>query len=457
MSQPNASPDVDLFVIGAGSGGVRAARTAATLGARVAIAEDTYLGGTCVNAGCVPKKLLVYGSEYAAHFCDAAGFGWQVATPVFDWSTLRTRKDAEIARLNGVYLRLLETSGVRVIRGRASLISPQEVEVNGERITARHVLLATGGKPYVPEIPGREHVISSDEAFHLPTLPRRALVVGGGYIALEFAGIFNGLGVKTTVSHRGSGLLKNFDQDVAHFVSQEMAVAGLDIRGNSDVLSVERQADDSLLVRFKGGEVLETDLVLYATGRRARTDGLNLEALGVALAKDGSIQVDDHFRTSVPGVYALGDVIGKVQLTPVALAEGMALARHLFADQPIRMNYDNIATAVFCQPNVGTVGLTEEKARAQHQDAVKIFRSSFRPLKNTLSGNDQRMLMKIIVQAHTDQVLGVHVVGDDAGEIVQGFAVAMAMGATKADLDRTIGIHPTAAEELVTMREPVVG
>lgn len=457
MSPTPDTFDLDLFVIGAGSGGVRAARTAATLGARVAIAEDTYLGGTCVNAGCVPKKLLVYGSQYPVHFGDAAGFGWTVPTPSFDWSVLRTRKDTEIARLNGIYQRLLETSGVRIIRGRASPVGPHEVEVNGERLTARHVLLATGGQPYVPEIPGREHVISSDEAFHLPTLPRRALVVGGGYIALEFAGIFNGLGVQTTLSHRGATLLRNFDHDVAHFVTQELATAGLAVKANSDVLSVSRQDDGSLLAHFKGGDTLEVDLVMYATGRRPRTEGLNLEALGVALAKDGSIQVDDHFRTSVPGIYAVGDVIGRVPLTPVALAEGMALARHLFDGRPIELNYDNIATAVFCQPNVGTVGLTEEKARQVHKDAVKIFRTTFRPLKNTLSGSDQRMLMKIIVHSQTDKVLGVHVVGDDAGEIMQGFAVAMSMGATKADLDRTIGIHPTAAEELVTMREPVTG
>lgn len=457
MSAASPAYDVDLFVIGAGSGGVRAARTAANLGARVAVAEDTYLGGTCVNAGCVPKKLLVYGAEYAAHFCDAPGFGWQVPTPTFDWNTLRSRKDAEITRLNGIYQRLLETAGVRIIRGRATVTGPHEVEINGERISARHILLATGGHPYVPDLPGREHVISSDEAFHLPALPRRALVVGGGYIALEFAGIFNGLGVETTLAYRGATLLRNFDHDVAHFVTQELSNSGLSLKPNADVLSVAKQADGSLQVRFKGGDTLEVDLVMYATGRRPRTEGLNLDAIGVALSQDGHVQVDDHFRTSVPSVYAVGDVIGRVQLTPVALAEGMALARHLFADQPIALNYDNIATAVFCQPNVGTVGLTEEKARTSHQDQVKIFRTTFRPMKNTLSGNESRMLMKIIVQSKTDQVLGVHVVGDDAGEIVQGFAVAMAMGATKADLDRTIGIHPTAAEELVTMREPVVG
>ncbi|RZL10466.1 MAG: glutathione-disulfide reductase [Rubrivivax sp.] len=457
MSEASAAYDVDLFVIGAGSGGVRAARTAANLGARVAVAEDTYLGGTCVNAGCVPKKLLVYGSEFSSHFADAAGFGWQVPTPTFDWNTLRSRKDTEIARLNGIYQRLLETAGVRIIRGRATLAGQNVVEVNGERIRARHILVATGGKPYVPEIPGREHVISSDEAFHLSALPRRALVVGGGYIALEFAGIFNGLGVETTLSHRGATLMRNFDHDVAHFVTQELASSGLNIRSNADVLSVSRQPDGSLLAHFKGGATLEVDLVMYATGRQPRVEGLNLEALGIALGKDGYIQVDAQFRTSAPGVYALGDVIGRVQLTPVALAEGMALARHLFADQPISLNYDNIATAVFCQPNVGTVGLTEEKARQLHQDGVKIFRSSFRPMKNTLSGNDSRMLMKIVVHSKTDLVLGVHVVGPDAGEIVQGFAVALAMGATKADLDRTIGIHPTAAEELVTMREPVTG
>lgn len=446
--------DLDLFVMGAGSGGVRCARMAAAAGARVAIAEERYLGGTCVNVGCVPKKLFVYAAHYHEDFTDAAGFGWDAGAPTFDWNRLLDNKDREIARLNGIYRGLLEGRGVRIHEGRARLRDPHTVEVNGAHIRARHILVATGGWPFVPEFPGREHVITSNEMFHLPALPRRAVVVGGGYIAVEFAGILNGLGVNTTLAYRGDRLLRHFDADLGAALASELPQKGVALRLRADVTCVEKNADGSLRVYYADDGHEETDLVLYATGRRPCTADIGLEACGVELRPDGSIVVDGFYQTRVPSIHAIGDVIGGPELTPLALAQGMALVSTLFGGKPRSVPLENIPTAVFSQPCIGTVGLSEEQARARHA-RVTVYRSSFRAMKNTLSGNPERTLMKLLVDADTDRVLGAHMIGPDAGEIIQGLAVALQAGATKAMFDATLGIHPTAAEEFVTMREPV--
>jgi len=447
--------DFDLYVIGAGSGGVRAARFAAGFGAKVAVAESRYLGGTCVNVGCVPKKLLVYGAHFAEDFEQASGFGWSLGEANFDWATLIANKDREINRLNGIYRNLLVNSGVTLHEGHARLVDAHQVEINGERFTAKHILIATGGWPQIPEIPGREHAIGSNEAFFLKELPKRVLVVGGGYIAVEFAGIFHGLGAHTSLLYRGDLFLRGFDGSVRKHLQEELTKRGLDLQFNADIERIDKQADGSLKATLKDGRVLEADCVFYATGRRPMLDNLGLENTGVKLDERGFVAVDDLYQTAEPSILAIGDVIGRVQLTPVALAEGMAVARRLFKPEQYRpVDYANIATAVFSLPNIGTVGLTEEDARKNGHN-VQVFESRFRPMKLTLTDCQEKTLMKLVVDADTDKVLGCHMVGPDAGEIVQGLAIALKAGATKQHFDETIGVHPTAAEEFVTMRTPV--
>ncbi len=447
--------DFDLLVIGAGSGGVRAARFAAGFGARVAIVESRYLGGTCVNVGCVPKKLLVYGAHYHEDFAQAAGFGWTLGERQFDWPTLIANKNREIERLNGIYRNLLLNSGVALLEGHGHLRDEHSVEVAGQVYRARHILIATGGWPQIPDIPGKELAITSNEAFYLPALPRRVLVVGGGYIAVEFASIFQGLGAQTSLLYRGELFLRGFDQSVRLHLKEELSKKGLDLQFNSDIRRIERQADGSLLATLNDGRQLATDCVFYATGRRPMLDDLGLENVDIQLDDRGFIQVNERYETSTPSILALGDVTGGMALTPVALAEGMAVARRLFKPEEYRpVDYQNIPTAVFSLPNVATVGLTEEQARAAGH-TLKIFESRFRPMKLTLTDCQERSLMKLVVDAETDRVLGCHMVGGEAGEILQGIAIAIKAGATKRIFDETIGIHPTAAEEFVTMRAPL--
>ncbi|MBO3274031.1 glutathione-disulfide reductase [Pseudomonas schmalbachii] len=447
--------DFDLFVIGAGSGGVRAARFAAGFGAKVAVAESRYLGGTCVNVGCVPKKLLVYGAHFHEDFEQSAGFGWSLEKATFDWPTLIANKNREIQRLNGVYRNLLVNSGVTLLEGHARICDAHTVEVDGQRFRTANILIATGGWPQIPDIPGKEHAISSNEAFFLEQLPRRVLVVGGGYIAVEFASIFHGLGAQTTLLYRRELFLRGFDRSVREHLRDELGKKGMNLQFNSDIARIEKQADGTLAATLKDGRVLEADCVFYATGRRPMLDNLGLENVSVDLDEKGFIKVDDAYHTSEPSIRALGDVIGRVQLTPVALAEGMAVARHLFRPEEYRpLDYKLIPTAVFSLPNIGTVGLTEEEARsAGHK--VKVFESRFRPMKLTLTECQEKTLMKLVVDADSDRVLGCHMVGPEAGEILQGIAVALKAGATKRVFDETIGIHPTAAEEFVTLRTPV--
>ncbi|WP_431484238.1 glutathione-disulfide reductase [Pseudomonas solani] len=447
--------DFDLFVIGAGSAGVRASRFAAGFSARVAVAESRYLGGTCVNVGCVPKKMLVYGAHFSEDFEQAEGYGWNLGEAGFDWATLIANKNREIQRLNGIYRNLLVNSGVTLLEGHARLVDAHTVQVGEQRFSAEHILVATGGWPQIPELPGREHAISSNEAFFLEELPRRVLVVGGGYIAVEFASIFHGLGAKTTLLYRQELFLRGFDGAVRTHLRDELTRKGLDLQFNADIARIDKQADGSLLATLKDGRTLEADCVFYATGRRPMLDGLGLENTGVELDERGFIKVDDEYRTAEPSILALGDVIGRVQLTPVALAEGMAVARRLFKPAEYRpVDYDHIPTAVFSLPNIGTVGLSEEDARARGHK-VKVFESRFRPMKLTLTENQERTLMKLVVDAESDRVLGCHMVGPEAGEIIQGLAVALKAGATKRIFDETIGVHPTAAEEFVTLRTPV--
>ena len=444
--------DFDLFVIGAGSGGVRAARFAAGYGARVAVAESRYLGGTCVNVGCVPKKLLVYGAHYAEDIHEANGYGWTIEGARFDWASLVANKDREIQRLNGIYKNLLTDSGVTLLQAHARLVDPHTVEVDGKHYSAEHILIATGGWPFVPDIPGREHAITSNEAFYLDELPRRVLVVGGGYIAVEFASIFHGCGADTTLLYRGELFLRGFDGSLRDHLKDELIKKGLDLQFNADITRIDKQADGTLLATLEDGRTLEADCIFYATGRRPMLDGLGLENVDVALDKRGFIAIDDQFRTTTPSILAIGDVIGRIQLTPVALAEGMAVARQLFRPDEYRpVEYHNIATAVFSLPNMATVGLTEEQAREKGHKVV-LFESRFRPMKQTMTDSLERSLMKLVVDADTDKVLGCHMAGPEAGEIIQGLAVALKAGATKRIFDDTVGIHPTAAEEFVTMR-----
>ncbi|GAB7539833.1 glutathione-disulfide reductase [Burkholderia sp. 3C] len=451
----NAKFDFDLFVIGGGSGGVRAARLAAQSGARVGLAEASRLGGTCVNAGCVPKKLYSYAGHYADAFRESRGFGWTLdGEPRFDWSTLKANRAREIARLNEVYGGLLDGSGVTMLHGRATLRDPNTVEVAGKICTAQHILIATGGSPFVPGIPGAEYGVTSDDVFDLPEFPNRLLVIGGGYIGCEFASIFTALGASVTQVQIHDRLIPSFDEDVSDFLAEEMRKSGVDVRLGRRVSRIERTAH-GLRAQFDDGEIIESDVVLFATGRVPLTHRLGLENAGVALAANGAIEVDAQYRSSVPTIFAVGDVSTGSPLTPVALAEATVVVDALFHDRHRALSYEHVPTAVFTHPNVGTVGLTEAQARERYRH-VDIYRSSFRPLKHTLSGAQARTLMKLVVDRDSDKVLGVHMVGDDAGEIVQGFAVALRAGATKQIFDTTIGIHPTSAEEFVTMRQPIV-
>ena len=446
----SATEDFDLVTIGAGSGGVRASRLAASLGARVSVVEAGPLGGTCVNLGCVPKKLLSYAAHFADDFVDARGFGWDAARPAFDWAALRDHKNREIARLNGVYGRLLADDGGELVEGRARIVDPHTVEVGGRRLSARVLLVATGSRPRLPEARGVELTVTSDAMFHLDALPNRALVVGGGYIAVEFAGILAGLGVDVALVHRGPRVLRGFDEDVRRELTEGLARRGIELHLERTVEALEGRPGD-LVATLSDGSELRAGLVLCATGRVPNVEGLGLEEVGVALRPDGAIAVDAELRTSVPSIHALGDVIGRIALTPVALAEGTAFARSLFGGRPTKVDYENVPSAVFSQPPVGTVGLGEAEARARH-GAIDVYVSHFRPLKHTLSGRDEHTMMKLVVDRATDRVLGCHMVGADAPEIVQGVAIAIRAGATKAVFDETIGVHPTAAEELVTMR-----
>jgi len=437
---------------------VRAARMAAQRGARVALAEAAALGGTCVNVGCIPKKLYSYAAHIAHDFKDAAGFGWDLEPPRLDWARLKAHRAKEVGRLNRVYQQLLAEPGVEIVRGWARLVDGHTVcvrTVAGEKeFTARHILIATGGTPTVPAFAGREHVVTSDSMFDLDPFPARLLVVGGGYIACEFASIFNGLGSRVTQLYRGEQVLRGFDHDVRGFIAQELRKSGIDLRVGTDVRAIHKRAH-GLEVTLMDGSTVTADTVLYATGRIPNVNGLGLEAAGIAQGKDDAILVDARYRTSLPSVYALGDVTARVQLTPVALGEAMMVVDHLFGDGKRAMSYDFIPTAVFTHPNIATVGYTEEQARSAF-GKVTVFRSEFKPLKHTLSGSGERTLMKLVVETASDRVVGLHMVGPDAGEVVQGFAVAMKAGATKAVFDSTIGIHPTAAEEFVTMREPAM-
>ena len=445
--------DYDLFVIGAGSGGVRAARMSSSFGARVAITEDRYLGGTCVNVGCVPKKLLVYASHFSEDFENARGFGWKLGATDFNWQQLIKNKNTEIERLNGVYENILNSAGVELIEGHGTLVDEHTVAIDGKNYSAERILIATGGWPSIPDIPGKEHVISSNEVFFLDTLPEKILIVGGGYIAVEFAGIFNGLGVDTTLLYRGPLFLRGFDQDVREFLADEMQKKGIKLKFETNIDSIEK-TDNQLLATLTDGTSLTADQILYATGRKPKTEGIDIESLGIKLDKNAAIVVNDQYQTNIPSIYAVGDVTNRVNLTPVALAEGMFLARHLYNNETSDVEYENIPTCVFSQPNIGTVGLTEEEARDGY-DQIDIYKSSFTPMKHTLSGDDEKTFMKLIVDKQSDLVVGVHMVGPEAGEIMQGIGIALKAGASKADFDKTIGIHPTTAEEFVTMREPV--
>ena len=455
--------DYDLFIIGGGSGGVRAARFASQRGARVGLAESGRMGGTCVNVGCIPKKLYSFAAHYAESFAESRGFGWQLpGQPTLDWATLKANRATEITRLNGIYEGIIAGAGADRLQGHASLVDAHTVRVQAEAgpertVTARHILIATGGRPFVPQFPGSDLVVVSDEMFDLPTFPQRLVVVGGGYIGCEMASIFHGLGATVTLIYRGEQVLRGFDEEVRGFTAAEMRKAGVDIRTGTDVQSIEALPGGARRLRLSDGSTLDADVVLYATGRHPNVEGLNLQGVGVRQTKNGHIEVDEHFATSVPGIYALGDAVGRKELTPVALAEAMALVDHLFGPAPGKpahgpIDYELVPTAVFTHPPIGTVGLSEEAARERH-GAVRVFRSDFRPLRHTLSGSAERTLVKLVVDAATDRVVGLHMVGADAGEIVQGFAVALQCGATKAQFDRTIGIHPTTAEEFVTLRE----
>ncbi|MGW9332636.1 glutathione-disulfide reductase [Bosea sp. NPDC055594] len=446
--------DVDLFVIGAGSGGTRAARIAAGHGASVAIAEEDRIGGTCVIRGCVPKKLFVYASRFADEFEDAAGFGWKLGKPEFDWPTLRDAVANEVGRLSGLYRKGLEAALVQIHEERAVVEDARTVRLqrSGKPVRARHILVATGGYPaFDPPIPGGEYGISSNEIFHLPELPRRLLVVGGGYIALEFASLFARLGVAVTVLHRGDNVLRGFDEDIRTRLREALAHAGITFRLGCTIDRIELLGDGTRRAHCAGGEPIDADVVLVATGRRPNTTGLGLEAAGVKLGPIGQILVDEGSASSVPSIHAVGDVTNRINLTPVAIREGHAFADSTFGGKPWTTDHSIVASAVFTTPEIGTVGLTEQQAVAAGHE-LRVFEAGFRPMKATISGRQERIYMKLVVDAKTDRMLGVHILGHDAGEIIQAVAIAVTLGATKADFDRTIALHPSAAEELVTMR-----
>jgi glutathione reductase (NADPH) len=444
--------DYDLFVIGAGSGGVRAARMAASKGKRVAVAEERYLGGTCVNVGCVPKKLFVYASQFPELFHASKGFGWSAnQAPTLDWALLRDNKTTEIERLNGIYNNLINNSGADLFDGRATVTGPHQVQVNGQAYRAKVILIATGGWPYIPEFPGSELAISSNEMFFLDELPKTAVVVGGGYIAVEFAGILNGLGVETHLVYRGANLLKSFDREMSDKVKQGMEAKGVHMHLSTQINEIVK-TDGGLSVVLDNGSNLDAGLALYATGRQANTAGLGLDTTATVLRPNGSIVVDDNFATADASIYALGDVIDRVQLTPVAIQEAMVLVDHLYGEGLARIDYGDIPTAVFCQPELGTVGISEEQARAEYA-TVDVYVSDFKPMLQTLGGGSDRITMKLIVDRASDRVVGCHMVGEHAAEIIQGMGIALKAGATKAHFDATVGIHPSAAEEFVTMRE----
>jgi glutathione reductase (NADPH) len=427
---------------------VRASRVAASYGARVAIAESGRFGGTCVNVGCIPKKLFSYAAHYREEFEVAKSFGWTLGEPAFDWRTLVANKDREIARLNGVYESVLDKAGAKILRARATVVDAHTVEAGGRRYSAKHILVATGSWPQIPQIPGRELAITSNEAFFLEQLPRRALVVGAGYVALEFASIFNGLGVQTTLAYRGPRLLRGFDADLGERIAEEMKKKGIDIRLQTNPAKLER----GIRVTYEDGAAQDVDLVMFATGRKPNSADLGLERAGVKLGADGLVVVDCYSKSSVDSIHAIGDVTNRLNLTPVATAEGMALAKTLFRGEPTPVDHVNVPTAVFSDPNLATVGLSEEAARERHGQ-VDVYKTAFRALKHTLGGHEERTFMKLVVDAASQRVVGAHMIGPDAGEIIQGIAIAVKLGATKTQFDATIGIHPTAAEEFVTMRE----
>jgi glutathione reductase (NADPH) len=441
--------DYDLITIGAGSGGVRASRMAAKYGAKVAIVEELRVGGTCVLRGCVPKKLMVYGSHMLEEIHDMAGYGWSVEGVSHDWSKLIAAKDAEMDRLNGIYLKLL--AGCDVLDGRGVVVDPHTVEVAGKRYTAERILIATGGWPTLPDIPGMEHAITSNEALDLPQRPEKIVIVGSGYIAVEFAGIFNAYGTETHLVYRADKVLRGFDEDVRTTLNDEMAKKGVHLHPGTLPSKVEKTAD-GFTVHLNDGGTLEVDQVMAATGRAPNTKGIGLDAVGVELTGNGAVKVDGFSRTNVPSIWAIGDVTDRIQLTPVALAEGMAFTETEFNDNPIQPDHDDVPAAVFSQPPIGTVGLSEEEARAKYGE-IDVYISGFRPMKYTLTENPERGMQKLIVDRASQRVVGAHMVGLDAPEIIQGIGIAVRMGATKKDFDRTIGIHPTAAEEFVTMRE----
>ncbi len=445
--------DYDLFVIGGGSGGVRAGRVTAQLGKKVALAEEYRYGGTCVIRGCVPKKLMVYASAFAQQFTDAKGFGWTVGNTSFDWPTLRGNIDAELNRLEGLYEKGLTSNGADTFNQRATITGPHEVQLaDGTTKSAETILIATGGRPFIPDVPGAEHVITSNEIFLLDELPKRILVVGGGYIACEFACILNGMGVEVHQYYRGAQILRGFDGEVRGHVSDEMIAKGINLHLGTDVTRIEKQ-DDGLHVHCTNGSICVVDQVLYATGRVANTENLGLDEVGVETGRKGEVKVDTYGQTSVPSIYAVGDVTDRVQLTPVAIREGVAFVETVFKNNPTSPDHELIPTAVFTQPEIGTVGMTEEEARDKYD--VDVYRAAFRPMQVVLAGREERMLMKLIVDKATRKVLGCHIVGPAAGEMIQLAGVAVKMGATKEDFDRTVAVHPTAAEELVTMKEPV--
>jgi glutathione reductase (NADPH) len=447
--------DFDMFTIGAGSGGVASSRRAGAYGARVAICEELRVGGTCVLRGCVPKKLLVYGAQFADAFADADGFGWTVPPADFDWPKLIAAKDKEIGRLSQIYINMLNNAHVEIIDGRGVIVDPHTVEVNGRRYTAENILVAVGGWPETPQLPGIEHVISSNEALDLPSLPKRIVIVGGGYIAVEFAGIFNGFGSEVVEIIRRQDVLRGFDEDIRVYLGEEMRGRGIDIRSNAQVACIDKAAGGHV-VTTTAGERIDTDLVMYATGRAPNTDGMGLGEIGVELTENGAIVVDEWQRSPrVPNIYAIGDVTDRINLTPVAIAEGRAIAESLFNNNPTRMDHADVPSAVFSNPPVGVVGFTEDEARRQY-DQIDIYQSRFRPMKNTLSGRGERTFLKLVVDAKSDRVVGCHMLGPDAPEIIQGLAIAIKCGATKRQFDETVGIHPSAAEEFVTLRDKYV-